>query len=232
MADSPTAYPKVPAKAWRALQERASSAPSVKFSPQYVASLLDLGSPDSARANVVNPMRRLGLIDDDGGLTDRGRKWRVKESYGAACQEILDEVYPDDLASLTDNAGAIDVTKIQSWFEHSGLGTSNARQMAATYAMIAKKQLPEAGSAEANSQSGQRARSEPRKAKKATVQPPKPTETTVHEHGSNPGEGVGGGDGHHLPKVHLDIQIHIPADATPEQIDQIFASMGKHLYGR
>lgn len=231
MADSPTAYPKVPAKAWRALQERASSAPSVKFTPQYVASLLDLGTPDSARANVVNPMRRLGLIDEDGSLTDRGRKWRAKESYADACQEILDAIYPDDLASLTDNSGAIDVAKIQSWFEHSGLGTSNARQMAATYAMIAKKQLPEAGTTEANSQSSQRGRAEPRKAKKATVHPPKPADTTVHDHG-NGGESSGSGDGHNLPKVHLDIQIHIPADATPEQIDQIFASMGKHLYGR
>jgi len=34
------------------------------------------------------------------------------------------------------------------------------------------------------------------------------------------------------PSLHIDIQIHIDANATPEQIDQIFASMAKHLYGR
>lgn len=34
------------------------------------------------------------------------------------------------------------------------------------------------------------------------------------------------------PSVHVDVQIHIPATATNEQIDQIFASMAKHLYGR
>jgi hypothetical protein len=32
------------------------------------------------------------------------------------------------------------------------------------------------------------------------------------------------------PHLHLDIQIHIAADASAEQIDQIFASMAKHLY--
>lgn len=32
------------------------------------------------------------------------------------------------------------------------------------------------------------------------------------------------------PKVHIDVQIHISPDTTPEQIDQIFASMAKHLY--
>ncbi|MCW5863178.1 MAG: hypothetical protein KIT52_08740 [Anaerolineae bacterium] len=34
-----------------------------------------------------------------------------------------------------------------------------------------------------------------------------------------------------IPAIHIDIQIHISADAKPEQIDQIFASMAKHLYG-
>ena len=34
------------------------------------------------------------------------------------------------------------------------------------------------------------------------------------------------------PAVHIDIQIHIDSSATSEQIDQIFASMARHLYGR
>jgi hypothetical protein len=33
------------------------------------------------------------------------------------------------------------------------------------------------------------------------------------------------------PSVHIDIQIHISPEATVEQIDQIFKSMAKHLYG-
>lgn len=34
-----------------------------------------------------------------------------------------------------------------------------------------------------------------------------------------------------LPNLHINIQIHISADSSPEQIDQIFASMAKHLNG-
>ena len=34
------------------------------------------------------------------------------------------------------------------------------------------------------------------------------------------------------PSVHIDVQIHIDASATAEQVDQIFASMAKHLYGK
>ena len=39
------------------------------------------------------------------------------------------------------------------------------------------------------------------------------------------GEGVSG-----EPSVHIDVQIHIDSSASPEQIDQIFASMARHLY--
>jgi hypothetical protein len=33
------------------------------------------------------------------------------------------------------------------------------------------------------------------------------------------------------PKLHIDIQIHISPDATPQQIEQIFKSMAEHIYG-
>ena len=31
--------------------------------------------------------------------------------------------------------------------------------------------------------------------------------------------------------LHIDLQIHISPDSTAEQIETIFASMAKHLYG-
>ena len=34
------------------------------------------------------------------------------------------------------------------------------------------------------------------------------------------------------PALHIDIQVHIDSKASSEQIDQVFASMARHLYGR
>ncbi|WP_421910381.1 DUF5343 domain-containing protein [Marinobacter sp.] len=34
------------------------------------------------------------------------------------------------------------------------------------------------------------------------------------------------------PSLHIDIQIHISPEASTEQIEKIFESMGKHLYGK
>ncbi len=169
-------------------------------------------------------MRRLGVIDQDGGLTSRGNKWRGDASYGEACQEILDEVYPPELTSFTDAGGTTDRSKVTTWFQHQGLGLSNARQIAATYAMIADKKLPEA--VQPDTAKTRR----PTSAKKAQPKVVKqgPGESTVVERAdppkppeNPPATGA---------SIHLDIQIHIPADASADQIDRIFASMAKHLY--
>lgn len=32
-----------------------------------------------------------------------------------------------------------------------------------------------------------------------------------------------------LPAIHIDVQVHISPDTTPDQIDRIFESMAKHL---
>jgi len=45
--------------------------------------------------------------------------------------------------------------------------------------------------------------------------------------GGTPGTGRGAPG----PALHIDIQIHISPEASADQIDQIFASMAKHLYG-
>lgn len=36
----------------------------------------------------------------------------------------------------------------------------------------------------------------------------------------------------YFPSIHIDVQIHISSEAKAEQIDQIFASMNKHLFMR
>ena len=137
-----TNYPKIGIKPWAALRTRASSAPSTKFTPDLTGTILQQ-DPTSARNNVLAPLKRFGLINEDGSLTDRGHKWRVDSSYPDACQEILDDVYPGEFSALTDGKGNPDLTSIKTWLGHKGFGDSNARQIAATYAFIASKTVPD-----------------------------------------------------------------------------------------
>lgn len=216
-------YPKVTTKAWRELRNRATAAPSTKFTPGAVAALMGMSSPESARDNTVTPMRRLGLIDDDGSLTDRGNKWRVDGTYAAACQEILDEVYPAELSSLADDDGP-DADQVRTWFDHKGFGSSNARQMAATYVMIATKELPAAGNSAAPPRKVKAPSKKATATRKGTSRPVKQTPAANDPVvDATPSTAV-------RPNLHLDIQIHIPADATGDQLDRIFESMARHLY--
>lgn len=228
MAEAP-AYPKMPSTAWRTLRARAATAPSTKFTPATVAALLNMGSPESALGNVVRPLKQLGILDDEYALTERGNKWRIDSTYGEACQEILDEVYPSDLSALTTDEGAPDKGRVRTWLEHKGFGGSNAQQMASTYAMIAEKTPPEApapssGKNEAREKGSTRPNP---KSTPASSSGKGVTSRTPEQGGS---ESQDRANTHTGPNVHLDIQIHIPANASADQIDQIFASMAKHLY--
>ena len=219
-------YPKVPSNAWQTLRSRVAAAPSTRLNASTVAAMLSM-APRSATDNVVTPLRRLGLINEDGALTERGTKWRVDATYSQACQEILDEIYPSDLTSLVDSNGQPEKSQVNLWFQHQGFGESNARQMAATYVMIADKRLPEPGNAEPKKKPVKvTTKNKPKKTvAAATSEPLDDSSAETIELPQTAREPTRSG-----PNIHLDIQIHIPATASADQIDQIFASMAKHLY--
>jgi hypothetical protein len=220
MATAVTTYPKLGMTAWRTLRVRAAQAPSTKFTSATVAAILGHDSPESAAQNVVYPMQKLGLIDENGTLTDRGNKWRIDASYAEACQEILDHIYPPELAGFTTADGGPDKAMVTRWFLQK-FGDSNAKQMATTYVMIADKKVPEAIDKEAKPRAKRqqtngapvRAGKSAASAEAVTLVSPAPAAPPVVR-----------------PAIHLDFQIHIAADTKPEVVDQIFASMAKHLY--
>ena len=221
-----TRYPKIGTKAWIALRQRSGTTPTTKFTPEFVMALMSMKTPTSALSNTVGPMRRLGLIDEDGALTDRGMKWRLDASYADACQEILDDIYPEEFGVLVDGDGNPDPGRVTAWLEQTGLGATDARQMATTYAMVARKQPPEPPPTDSV-----KAKKAP-PAKKNAVTPPTPDPTENHHEAAAPDPPPPPVKSNGGPTVHLDIQIHIPADAAPDQIDQIFASMARHLYAK
>lgn len=189
--------------------------------------MFEMASPASARSNIIRPMMMLGIFDEDGSLTSLGNKWRNDATYGEACQEIIDKVYPAELAALVSSDGSPSASQVKTWLSHNGFGESNATQMAATYAMIASKHVPEAPSATDEKKTTPAKRSDP--AKKAPAQPKQVLVETPAPPKDDP---VVQPPASISPGIHLDIQIHVPAEASAEQIDAIFRSMAKHIYGR
>lgn len=223
MAGKPNPYPKVPSRSWAELRQRAADAPTFKITGDTVAALLGMSNAKSALDNIVYPLRRLGLIDEDGALTGRGGKWRTDGGYAEACTEILDDIYPESLSHLAGDSGAV-----KTWFDQQGFGSSNAQQMARTYLMIESREVPELSPPSGNGPKKSPAKKAPAKkvvtkqsGSRSDDEDPKPGPSPSRPSESPP-----------QPSLHLDIQIHIPPDASAEQLDKIFESMAKHLYNR
>ena len=172
------------------------------------------------------PSKQYGLVDQDGATTDRAKLWRDDKSYSDVCKEIRDELYPADLLNAILDP-SIEKDAAQRWFmTETACGADAARKMAGMYSLLAE--------ADPSSEDQVTA---PKPKNRASTESKKPTETVSpkrRESADRQERGLRGASilGPDMPEMRLNVEIRIDASVTPEQIDLIFSSMAKHLYGR
>lgn len=228
-------YPKIPRNNWFLLREKFKQRTPERVSPSYIASALSMGEA-SASANIIPPLRVFGLIDDAGKPSDLAYDWRDDKKYGEVCKQILETTYPQELRDLFHDTSA-PVKDVENWFARDAkVGQAAARAYAATYLTLLEADL-----AKAKEQNGAKPKTvgAPGKPAKASSKAPTSTKTAkvvapppeaarpaaAHAGSGDDGDGRRG----FSPKLHVDIQIHISPDSSPEQIDKIFESMARHL---
>lgn len=211
-------YPKIPAKNWWTLRDRFINSMPNKVDADYLQSVLGLSTPASA-ANLVGPLRAVGLTDESGVPTDRALDWRADATYANVCEAIVAEVYPDSLRSAFPDP-SVGTDGVIGWFSrNTGSGRSAATAMASFFSLLCEAdptRKPSNGAAETK-----------KPARKAAATPRKRTAArkgTVEENGETGRRRID-------PELNINLQIHIDSSASPEQIDQIFKSMAEHLYG-
>jgi len=225
MADDDQTYPKISAKQWFLIRDRVSQSPRTALTPSTIMALCELQDEKSAKDNIFNPLRKLGLIDDEGTLTDVGHKWRDDEEYSEACAEIVAKLYPGSLAILTDVDGSPDPQKIRSWFKKEGkLGDSAAKQVTATYLMLAAPTLtpsvrPARPATPPNAHGPALASSAA--ARTIPTSTPPAIRSTTDTKVTAPVA---------LP-VTVNLAIHLPDTVDAATIDGVFASIRTHLIG-
>jgi len=177
----------------------------------------------SARGNILPYLRAIGLIDHDGKPLELARAWRDDRQYGEVCDQIRASVYPEELIAVAPQPQE-DRDAVARWFGNkTGLGRSAVNRMVAFYLLLSEGDVskrptktsrkPDAGKkrkAVSPALAGRGSKAEG----SASPSKPKPTEK------------------HGLPGVHINIEIHISSDASPDQIDKIFESMSKHIYSK
>lgn len=227
-------YPKIPRSSWFLLREKFKQRTPERVSPSYVATALSM-SEASASANIIPPLRAFGLVDEAGKPCDLAYDWRDDSKYSAVCNQILEATYPQELRDLFHEADA-PVKNVESWFARDAkVGNAAARQYAATYLMLLEADLDKAKEQQNAPKPKRRdAKGRSVKASANPVSKTVPSSPSQISEAVKPREYALSPDDESskrgfLPKLHLDIQIHISPDSSPEQIDKIFESMAKHL---
>lgn len=221
MAEQNNSYPMISEKNWWTIRDKfKSTVPSV-VSPNYVKTLLTMSSDNSANSNVISPLKRLGLIDDENKPTPLANDWRLDNKYAEVCKTLISNVYPTELLDLFPDTD-IDRTVARNWFMGQGVGQGAADKMVALFILLKsgeikdKKPTVKKATAPTKQKNVQDKSSNPK---------PNVTVTKIDVPQENKTSSI------NRPNLHIDLQIHISPDSTPEQIEAIFASMAKHLYG-
>jgi hypothetical protein len=210
-----TTYPAIPAKHWWTLRKRFQQSIPNAVTPGFLATTLYM-QEKSARANIIPSLVMMGIIDDAGNPTARARRWRDDEEYPEVCREIRNEIYPQELLDAAPGP-TVDRPAIERWFANkTGIGQTGARRFAIVYEFLTGMTVAEK-------------QEKPPTAPKAKPSPKQIPAKSVREEPPAKEAGTSVLVPRLEPSIHIDIQIHISPDAQPDQIDQIFASMARHL---
>jgi hypothetical protein len=216
-------FPMMPIKQWWALRKKFRATLPGSVTPSYLATTLSI-SKDSGRSNILPALKKAGIVDEEGKPTERANRWRDDTQYATICNEIRQEVYPRELLDIASDASA-DKAQVESWFANvTTAGESAAKKMTSFYMMLIEAD-PSKGLEAVVAAPAKPIKWPPKKTK--SPQPRSGSKEPLIEpkfHEEEP-------KSHLKPSIHLDIQIHISPQTTPEQIEQIFASMAKHLKG-
>ena len=225
MSKDEKTYPMLSTSNWWKIREKFQTSLPTKVTTTYLVSLLDLKDGNSATSNVLSPMKTLGLVDEDGEPTEIARTWRLDDSYEEACNEMLERVYPSELLELLPEKD-IDKSVAQTWFMKDGVGKNAAQKMTRLFALLKEADLSKKTTKPTSAKS-QKGKSNQRASKSPSTKEPSekigidsPSLSSAQAHKSTGLE----------PNLHIDLQIHISPESTPEQIEAIFSSMAKHLY--
>jgi hypothetical protein len=190
----------------------------MKFDDGSLAATLDV-QPAAAR-QYLTELKRIGLLDEKGAATELGERWRHDEGYDNVVDDILASSYPSGLVSIAP-AGQAERSSVERWFAHAGLGSGTAKNKAGTYIMIANDRPGEIKVRSAP-QRAEKPQSERRAATAPKISAEKPARQEIRRRSrEQPSSSF---------PLNLNVQIHISADASTDQIESIFAAMRKYLH--
>jgi hypothetical protein len=130
-------YPFIPLplKHWwtlrKALQEQESLPSNIDVA--YLSDVLDLTTQTTR--HYILPLRKMGLINDNGEPTELAYRWRADKEYPDVCKEILEKAYPLEVRNaMAPNSSPASIEKLIK--NILGVTDRTARLMANFYLLL------------------------------------------------------------------------------------------------
>lgn len=222
--DTSQSFQMLPVAHWWTLREKFKQSIPGIVTDNYLATALNT-KLRSARVNVLPYLKDIGLIDNDGKTQDLAKAWRDDKQYADVCKKIREKLYPDELTDAVPNPSE-NRDAVERWFaNYTGVGKIAVRRMAAIYVVISDADISkkpdrtitrEARGKKKKTIAKTESQRKPATETPTTPNPPPQTQPAVFPNVT--------------PGININLEIHISADATPDQIDKIFESMAKHIY--
>ena len=209
-------FPQLPGTVWKGVWGIFRKSATRKLDENVLAAELNVQT--TAARQYINELGRLNIIDGNGSPTDLAARWRQDGDDPEIILEILKGAYPSALLELAP-PDSLDRDKIVRWFLGQNLGEGAAKNKAATYMRIAAG-VSAAEPAKQQNGSSEQAAVRRKGAAKPRANPVQPIAKQDQEPPLRRAE---------KPDLNINIQIHISADASAEQIDAIFAGMKKYF---
>jgi hypothetical protein len=213
-------FPQIPATVWWGVRAILTRTPTAVFDERFLA--IQLNVQEVAAKQYIAELTSVGILNDEKKATPLALEWRLDSSYRDAVDKLVKGVYPKSLLDIAPPEEG-NRQKATSFFMSEGLGQGAAGNKAATYFMIgspAPNESPARGQEKSGS-SGKSAKAPPK---------PRPINKQAAEVVTRGTSGHGGpSDG--IP-LNVNVQIHISADATSDQIESIFSAMRRYLYDK
>lgn len=212
-------FPQIPSTVWWGVRSLLQRSPNAPVSERTLG--VHLNVQEAAAKQYIVELRRAGILDEEGKATALAQRWRHDETYAEAVNEILSQTYPESLIQVAP-PGEADRQKVISWFTREGLGIGTAGNKAATYLLIssAEPNAPATKSGASPSTAPRKPTARSTKTEVTKKSAESPTVSKPHGRAHSPEQ---------MP-LNVNVQIHIGADASSEQIESIFSAMRRYLY--
>lgn len=233
MAQPDVSFPKIAEANWFKVRDLFKRKVPAVVSPNFLASALNM-TESSARSNLLTPLKKVGLLTEDGKPTDLAYAWRDDEKYPSVCQTILEQIYPQEVRDFYHDLSQ-DVGSLVSWFmNYCRCGEPAARMYATFYRVLLRADPNWQEQVQAKSQQATNKVSRTKGTKATAKAKPSEREPAIEVLASDPATTLTDkrksvAQLSAAPQVHINIQLHIAPDTTADQIDKIFDSMARHL---